>query len=258
MNLLSDCFYLPRVSLRLSPLQLNAIRPGLLLIIHRYQATLDTGEYHYSYPYYLHPRPGFDFGEFDPDFMNIVRDLGNRFPSGPGCSWRLQLNAIELAICIFAARITAKQRRHGHLAAAQTKSAPLTRLVRTLERHRKRALRLIPAEVFRDYSRRWRRLLQWIRVHLLFCGCQKVPYRSNRQYKMVLQDCTFQARAGLLARQVPVPDDARLRALVRQALRYVRRDRTDFGIRQLITNHQLARNYFSEFIINRETKRRKQ
>ena len=101
-------FYLPPVSLRLSALQLNAIRPGLLLIINRYQAAQDTGEYSYSDPYYLHPRPGFDFGEFDPQIMSIVCAVGKRL-SGRGR--RLQLNAIELAICIFAARVTAREEK---------------------------------------------------------------------------------------------------------------------------------------------------
>lgn len=259
MNLSSDCFYLPPVPLRLSALQLNAIRPGLILIINRYRSTQETCEYNYTYPYCLHPRPGFDFGDFDPDFMNIVRDLGNRFPSGPGRSRRLQLNAIELAIFIFAARVTAKQRRHGHLAATQTnKLAAIARLLRTLERHRKRALRLIPAEVFQDYSRRWRRLLQWIRVHLLFCSCQKFPVCSNRRYKAILEECLIYARAGLLEQQSLVPEDVRLRTLVRRALRYVRRERTEFGIHQLIADHQLARSYFTQFVSNHETKGAKQ
>ena len=249
MNLSSDCFYLPRVSLRLSSLQLNAIRPGLLLIINRYQATLDTGEYHYSYPIISYPRPGFDFGEFDPHIMKSVCALGKRC-SGRGR--RFQLNAIELAIFIFAARVTAREISHGHLSTSPT--TPLARIVRTLERHRKRALRRIPAELFREYSRGWRRLLQWIRVHLLFCGCRKFPYRSKHLYRTILQECLVPARAGLVARQSSVPDDVCLRILVRQALRYVRRDRTDFGIRQLITDHPLAQQYFAEFIIQRETK----
>ena len=253
MNLSSDCFYLPPVSLRLSALQLNAIRPGLLLIINRYQAAQNTGEYSYSYPYYLHPRSGFDFGEFDPQCMSIVCALGKRL-SGRGR--RFQLNAIELAICIFAARVTARERNHGHLSASL--ATPLARIVCTLERHRKRALRRIPAELFREYSGRWRRLLHWIRMHLLFCGCRKFPHRSNHLYRTILQECLVQARAGLQALQISVPDDLRLRTLVRLALRYVRRDRTDFGIRQLIANHQLAQRYFAEFVIERETKGAKQ
>ena len=82
----------------------------------------------------------------------------------------------------------------------------------------------------------------------------EVSYRSKHLYRTILQECLVQARAGLLARQSSVPDDVRLRILVRQALRYVRRERTDFGIRQLIADHPLAQRHFAEFIIKRETK----
>ncbi len=130
-----------------------------------------------------------------------------------------------------------------------------------LIRHRREQLDLTQQEVAGKIGVTtdcWRRLLHWIRMHLLFCGCRKFPHRSNHLYRTILQECLVQARAGLQALQISVPDDLRLRTLVRLALRYVRRDRTDFGIRQLIANHQLAQRYFAEFVIERETKGAKQ
>jgi hypothetical protein len=65
------------------------------------------------------------------------------------------------------------------------------------------------------------------------------------------------AKAELIDRREKVPPDAELRKLVRLALRYVRRGRRDFGVRQLQNDRVFASAHLANFVSLRMEKQSK-
>src|ERR1051326_4970239 len=84
----------------------------------------------------------FDRGEFASDQMLVINRSIDKTHIVTRHGRRLRLDAVEIAACMFAVRVTGTLLRHGHMQPWQPGlPAAIRRLVRKLEIHRKRATR---------------------------------------------------------------------------------------------------------------------
>jgi hypothetical protein len=79
---------------------------------------------------------------------------------------------------------------------------------------------------------------------------------SRRRRVIIDQLCT-RAKAELIDRGNTVPADAELRQLVRLALRYVRRGRTKYGVRDLLKDEAFGASRMANFITVRLQKQKR-
>lgn len=170
------------------------------------------------------------------------------------------LDHFQLAAMIFAVRVAAQEVQHGH---AQTAIGNFERraqrLIARLEKYRKRGkrafIRLQGGDRYQVEEQKWQRFVRWLRVHLLDCDCLRRRRRhvSRRRKVIIDQLCTW-AKAELVERGGVVPADRELRQLVRLALRYVRRGRTKYGVRDLLKNREFGAYRMANFITARVQK----
>jgi hypothetical protein len=204
--------------------------------------------------------PGLDRGSYDRKFMESLLAIRAR-AIALQAGGRLRVGtSFELSACALAVRVAMTRHRHGHsrldIPRIDSSSA---RLLRRLESARKRAKRV---EIQRSgkaaYAAKelsWRKFVQWLRIHFLDCKCKRkrrdqIPMVRRVQVKQFME----WARAELIDRRERVPRPIELRKLVRLALRYVRRGRTAFGIRELHNDKIRASTYFANFVTTRMEK----
>jgi hypothetical protein len=196
----------------------------------------------------------FDPGVFNQELMDMIiglRVIVMSLPPGD----RLRVNtSVEIAACALAVRVAVK--RHWHvrtlLVIPRVDSAS-RRLLRRLEAVRKRAKR---AEVrqsglnsYQARARDWQRFIRWIRVHTPDCGSIKPrsPARFGRP-RLIVDKLVSWVRDELMDRKERLPNERELRRLVRLALRYTRRGRTQFGIRDLMEDKGFASVRLAAFV----------
>ncbi len=242
------------IRIRIRETQLRVIRRGISLLCFRlgYRA---EGITCYQWPLYLTP-PRAGRGDYDGGLAELVQQLCEKLVQR-GTFRRIQLTAFELAGCIFAARAAQQQVRHGHMAPLARWS--LTRhkqLLEKLENYRRRARRLFlkthTVDQWQEMSVRWKQFVRWMRVSILYCRCGRpkglVPRRWNNA---VLDRVEELARRGLQDEGLTVPEAKLLRHCLRLLLRYVRRDRTDFGVRTLCECKFWTLQYLARFVEKR-------
>ena len=170
-------------------------------------------------------------------------------------SHRLRADAFDLAVLMLCVRTTRSQNRHGHIRFASNLRSS-DRLVSKLERNRKRAKRAwlgsAADKVYWDYQLRWHKLLLWIRVHLLFCRCNRTePGSRARLERQNVKHCVALAREGLKKERVLPPSEKDLRRLVRLAMRYVRRGRAVVTLGSLLHGSPSGQRYLTKFVMER-------
>jgi hypothetical protein len=204
--------------------------------------------------------PGLDRGAYDQKFMDSLLALHARAEALQAGRRLRVCTSFELSACALSVRVAMTRHRHGHsrldLPRIDSSSA---RLLRRLESARKRAKR---AEIRRSgkaaYAANalsWRKFVQWLRIHFLDCKCKRSRrYQLPRARRIQVRQFMEWARAELIDRRERVPRPIELRRLVRLALRYVRRGRTGFGIRELHNDKIRASAYFANFVTIRMEK----
>jgi hypothetical protein len=174
---------------------------------------------------------------------------------------KLRLDAFELAACIVGVRVTRKLVTRRYVRWPGSDSANFQRLFRALEALRKRAKRMwIAARGKTDFGYRsgsWKQSLRILRSHMKAAKPPSRPAKSNAWRRRTIDICARAAQNGLLDNNISEPSKSQLRRLVRLGLRYVRRNRTAFGVGTLLRDEELAMRYFGDFVSRRLTKETK-
>lgn len=201
----------PTTSLRLSRQEVSLIYTGFRWILYR---ASDLNLRHH------------DSGLLDyiEEVASVIREINKR---PPAATHRLHLDAMGCAMCIFALRLYGREVRRDKLITDVWPSAiNRERLLKKLEKHRKRAKRkwLSQGEAasYQDWSVRWRRFLDWVRVALR-------PYRSHSMQdfyrRWIDQYFAFAKQVLATATNEDLPNDRELRKMVRKMVRHLRRGR---------------------------------
>ncbi len=208
--------------------------------------------------------PGAEPTIFDSKtFDLIVRLWGQLRPAYKGVrsqtKYRLHLNVVELAICIFAVRLAARGSRRD--AAQQNSRAEMytADLLRRLENHRKCCKRTTiltsGSAAYKLLQNEWSDLRNALHAELYPLRMTWIMTRKFRlDHRKTLDECVAAARRGLGSNGWPEPPETELRRLTRMAIREVHRYRTDFGMKALRENPELAERYFSDFVARRWSK----
>ena len=205
--------------------------------------------------------PRAERGRYNEEFMRRFLTAAHLVAKIRSIGGRLyNLDPFQIAGFILAVRVIVQRVSHGHAEAPTedlTKCA--THLINRLEKYRKRAkrnfIRHNGDDAYRTEEHKWQALVRWLRVHILDCGCMRKrrirPMRSRRLMVKQLVDWT---KEELIDRKEQVPNDRELHRLVRLALRYVRRYRTNFCIRDFLKDRVFASSRLATFITVRMEK----
>ena len=205
----------------------------------------------------------FDIGVYQQAFMDGILALQTTLSSLSVPGRRRFDTSFEIAACAVAVRVALKRQRHGHIRLNIPRIDSVSkRLLRRLETARKRAKRAEIAREglsgFQKKSRDWQEFVRWLRVHIPNCNCRRRrPTRWNRRRGYIDQLVGW-AREELIQRKAKLPDDRELRRLVNLQLRYSRRGRTGFGMRDLLKDKGVASIRLATFITVRMEKNAKQ
>ena len=204
---------------------------------------------------------GFEPTVFDTRMFDLVVGLrGILCPIYKGeharKKYRLKLNEVEFAICIFAVRLAGKMSKQDP--AHHTLATPrfTTTLLRNLEKYRKRCKRKtvlqFSAAAYESTQKEWRELQRAIRgaLNAKTPDWLKAPSR-RRYYRNLVTAFTPAACRGLTKNGYREPPPRELRKLIGMALRQIRRHRTRVGIPDLDRNPEVAEAFFCEFIASR-------
>jgi hypothetical protein len=173
--------------------------------------------------------------------------------------YRLHLNVVELAICVYAARFASRISRRD---TAQRNSRAETHaavLLRSLENYRKcckrTTIRTCGSDAYKSLQSEWSDLRNALHAELYPL---RITWIATRKFRLdrrkTLEECISAARRGLASNGWPEPPAGELRKLTRMAIREVHRHRTDFSMKTIRQNPELAERYFSDFVARRWSK----
>jgi hypothetical protein len=170
---------------------------------------------------------------------------------------RVALDFIELNAFALAVRANARQLRHGHITLPGTKHALVRRrLLDLLEKYRRRAKRAAEKDLglkaVAQLQERWHGFARWLSFFATSCRCGKVlvPGFCHRWRRFIIDTAVDVAGKELATIGVEPPTPGELRRLVRLALSEVRRGRTRWGVRTLLTSLDGA-SYLRHFVLER-------
>ncbi len=241
------------IRLRLSPAQIAILAPGIEMITRSYQDHQRTGTSPLSYPFRILPPPrGFDRGTFNQLFMDNLLVLGERLRTKAKTGKSVQTDTFQLRATVFAIRayidFVRLLRRQERLKRSMKKvrlqligdarlplddrfiaqlKAKSQRVIRSLERHMKRANRTFIAasgrEQYSALKNAWKAHLRWMRLHIAYCKpwSKPIPGLRKRQ-QQDLDDLIAMAKRGLRNARYQAPEENRLRQIIRLYARYAR------------------------------------
>ena len=98
-----------------------------------------------------------------------------------------------------------------------------------------------------------------MRNHFLRCGCNCRIWSPGlrNHFRRIVSEYRGFAIKGLMQLRADIPPETELHRLIRLALAYIRRDRTDFGVRTLLEHPDFAAKFLAEFIIARQSRAEK-
>lgn len=269
------------VSVRLSKTHLQILMPALTQLTSSYLEYRKRGASPYSYPFRIYPPPrGFDRGAFKQEIMDIILSLTETVNEKSDTRRRISMDTLQLRSVVFALRsyvefsrfVKRNQRQRSRAAksgsliddkcAAQLK-AKAQRLIRLLERHMKRANRVLMKAVERgEYQAlmvAWKAHLRWMRLHIAYYkrwGKPIVGLRKRQQRD--LDDLMQMAKRGLRNAGYQPPVDKDLRHFMRLYARYSRSGlQGEWSIQFLLANKaDFSRTYhLAQFVIQRSNLR---
>ena len=265
------------VSLRLSPAQIDVLAPGIQLLVYSYRTRLRLGASPLAYPFRIYPPPtGFNRGCFDQSFMDGIVSLANDVQTKHKSGRRLKLDTLQIRAAAFAIRayvdylrlLMRKQRLKecrdegrnalDKISIAKWK-ARSNRLIRSLERHMKRANRALIKTVgktrYATVIKTWNAHLRWMRLHIAYFRPWAKP-NSGRlaRLRRDLDELMEIAKLGLREEGYQPPDDKELRHLMRLYARYARQGRIGMWIVGFLHEDKerfLRKYHLAQFVINR-------
>jgi hypothetical protein len=273
----------PAVRFRLSPGQMSIIWPGLDLICTAHISWRDKKAAEYEFPFIIYPQPPeFDRGTYQPPLMKNILDLWQTLRRIKKVGGRVQMNTIDIRAAILAARLNVellRKRRHiGRAWSPETKKrlgidkqaglevrAKVTRVIRTLERHMKRANRLLLSEVsrheFDSLMQLWKAHLRWVRLHLVYLRPWPKTMRGRKTgQQRILDQLVEMAAHGIRSEGYQPPEPRDLRKLMRLYVQYSRRGRVrgDYDLRELrrFPNHFMSKWWLAQFVLDRRPLKR--
>jgi hypothetical protein len=131
------------------------------------------------------------------------------------------------------------------------------KVIRTLEKHMKRANSRLIAEVGRDaydaFTSAWRSHIRWIRLWRTYFKPMPIgPSPSKRLYQAIINDLERIAKAAIVEEGFELPSPAELRRAIRLFAVSSRRGRQgNFGIQALLRGIDYAKWNLFEFIEKR-------
>jgi len=245
---------IPGVRLRLTATEALIITRGLFLIQQRHQIFAYTGKTPCCFPYHMFQERHLAVPAGCPFGISFLLSAARKMLSNKN-GGRLSLTGFELAAVLLGVRVTIKYVRHGHVQPTWNHQCDSgKRLIRKLERYRKRAKRLFIRRYGRDAyataAQEWNQTVRWVRVHYLGCRCVRQRGFLRKVLRMLVDDGVAVAKVGLAIRQKPVPGAKEMRRLVRLAFAETRRGRHHFGVMEVL-NQEFGKTYLADFIIER-------
>jgi hypothetical protein len=199
--------------------------------------------------------PTIDRGQYSEELMQRFLTAAHSVVEIRCIGGRLyNLDPFQIAGLILAVRVIVQRVSHGHMEApAEALTKRATHLINRLEKYRKRAkrsfLRHRSDDEYQRQEQEWRDLVPWLRSHILDCKCiWKRRIRPMRFSRLIVKQLADWTKAELIDRKEQVPDDRKLRQLVRPALRYMRRGRTNFCVPEYMNDKVLASSRLATFI----------
>jgi hypothetical protein len=248
--------------LRLSASDRQFILMGLSWIGANYHLWRSKGRYPNSRPDLVWARD-IDRGVYDQEFMDRTLALHATIVALKAGGRLRVATPMEFAACALAVRVAVTRHRHGHqlleIAKTDVSSAGLLRRIESARKRAKRAeIRLLGAAGYQLSAKAWRDFATWLRVHLLDCKCKwKRRNRPVMSGRLIVKQLVDWTKAELFDRKEQVPSERELHRLVRLALRYIRRGRTNFCVGEYMNDKVLASSRLATFITIRLEKRSK-
>jgi len=262
------------VRLRLSASQMSVIWPGIERIVKR--CSVPNGKPSlYSFPAHLYSLPSrFNWGQYNIDLMNVINDLRNRLRTKARNGGRVQMHAIEIRAAIFAIRVELdwwrreKHDRRKYSARSKrvlgvnaeslaNRKRKAQRVIRTLERHLKRAnsrlLSAIGREAYNAVASAWRSHIRWIRLHRVYFKPMRFLWRPGKQYyQIIINELQRLAEIAIAEEKFELPAPEELRRVIRLYASSARRDRQGhFDIPTTLKGSELAKCHLIDFIEKR-------
>ena len=247
--------------IRLSQFHAEIIAGGLEWVAANYHIWIDRRQQPFARLELRLTPNKFDPGKFSEDFMRNLLAVAGTIGRIRHVGGRVyDLSPFQIAGLILGVRVLVQRVHHGHrIAPVNNLFVRAKRLVRTIEKHRKRAkralVRQIGIEVYRVQCREWKNFVRWLRLHFLDCQClRRRRYHSGSYRRRQVQILFDWTKAELIRRHHKLRSERELRKLVRLALRYVRRGRTGFGVRDLLKSELFAAEHLADFVTARLAK----
>ena len=239
---------LPPVPVRLSHPQWDWIALGLAVIVRQHQIGLSLGIYADARQIQA-PKE-----KYDRTLAAMIAALAGR-PASSSSRPSRTLDAVQIAACILATRISAMYLRHGHLPASRQPAGSPRRLLHRLENLRKRAKRAAQKHVpdqFREMQARWTGFVAWLRNSLLYCRCkQRRALRVSRRYIAAIFEQVVRLVRDALGRLRLRVRAQRERQLTSDVLRHVRRGRAWLSLRNLVGDPELSVEFLVQYLKTR-------
>lgn len=191
----------------------------------------------------------------DPELSLIIADVAGtvsdlvRRPDAQ--THRVRLDALGIAISIFAIRSFAREVRRGQIPSLSwPQGIDRWRILTKLEKHRKRAKRKWLSsgdrKTYDERGQRWRRFLGWVR-------------ESLRPIHVLLLQDFYRRRLDAIVATVKrvlieetnenLPDDRELRKLVRVMCRHIRRERAPILIKDILVCSDSGRAFITSYMV---------
>ncbi len=235
------------VRFTLNEIEIGAIVPGLAYITN-YPVKLLRLRY-WTDPQQLVPSEERIYAgqQFDSEMLAAVQSCLQKLTS-LGQSCKVRLNAFEIAAAALALRVVKAQK----LASAQVISAAEEAgLAAKLENMRRRAKRAAIAQlgpdVYKEQADRWGRFVQWLRANALQFG----PIKPLGSYEQLRRTQCQTMRALAMEVVVESADRDKVHHLADLALSELRRGRHDTTATLLLSEHDHAKEFLAEFLLNR-------
>lgn len=248
----------PTLSIQLTRNESLLVYPGMALLSAIHKLWRETSELPMAHPDLR--TGGCPRGQYEPAFGELIVKLESTFAQSRFHRSRLRLTVFELALCALAVRVTNTRVKHGHLMTWRRNHDLATeRLLRKLENARRCAKRAFIREfdkaTFSAAGRQWRRMLVFMRNHFLRCRCNFRVWTPGLRihFRRIVSEYRGFAIEGLKRLDADLPPETELLRLIRLALAYIRRDRTNFGVRTLREHPDFAATFLAEFIITRRS-----
>lgn len=250
------------IGLRLTKGQIELIWPGLNHVMCGALTREARRAVRTAYPFRIQPLPpGFDSGTFSPQMMNRVGVLQVKLQPLKQTGGKVRLDTFELRAAAYCARTSSavfrmdlkKARKQGasgrHRADLAEKSLERLqtrkpRLLEFLETHMKRAesqfLKVVPRDEYRALSNEWKSHLRWMEFNLAYFKPFRASPISLRKTRIDWVDQLVRmAEKAITARKLQLPEEERLRGIIRLYLNYSRRGRMgSFHHRYMLDNSE--------------------